>query len=107
VKLGQFALASPSADVKVLPVLLPKLRSEFPDMEFNLRSMSSRAELIAALLKHKIDAAFLRRPLLKLELASAFILSERFIAVLPASHPLAKKERMSWRHRLFLPADYK
>jgi len=94
---------SPSADAKVLPVLLPRIRQEFPDMEFNLRSMSSRGELIASLVRREIDVAFLRGPLVEEELASAVILREHFVAVLPAQHALAKRKKVKLRELRSLP----
>ena len=50
-------------------------------MEFNLRSMSSRGELIASLVRRETDVAFLRGPLMEEELASAVILREHFVAL--------------------------
>jgi LysR family hca operon transcriptional activator len=94
---------SPAADAKVLPVLLPRIRQEFPDMEFNLRCMSSRGELIASLVRREIDVAFLRGPLLEEELASSVILREHFVAVVPGNHALAKREKVKLKELISLP----
>jgi LysR family hca operon transcriptional activator len=94
---------SPAADAKVLPVLLPRIRLEFSDMEFNLRCMSGRDELIASLVRREIDVAFLRGPLVEEELTSAVILREHFVAVLPGDHGLAKREKVKLQELISLP----
>jgi len=95
--------SSPSGDVKVLPRLLPALRADYPDVEFSLRSLASRDELITALLSREVDVAFLRAPVIHPDLATTFLFSEDFMAVLPASHPLALKSKLSLEDLRVLP----
>ncbi|MDR3762533.1 MAG: LysR substrate-binding domain-containing protein [Acidobacteriota bacterium] len=95
--------SSPSSDVKVLPKLLPAVRTEFPDLEFVLCSRSRRDELLAALLCREVDIAFLRAPLEHPELATTFILREKFMVVLPASDPRARQESVALKDLRDLP----
>jgi LysR family hca operon transcriptional activator len=89
--------------VKVLPRLLPALRADYPDVEFSLRSLSSRDELIAALANREVDIAFLRAPVVHPELATTFLFNEDFMAVLPSAHPLAMKSKLSLQDLRALP----
>ena len=95
--------SSPSSDVKVLPRLLPALRTEFPDLEFVLCSRSRRDELIAALLNREVDVAFLRAPLEHPDLATTFVLREKFMVVLPAHDPRAAQESVALKELRDLP----
>jgi LysR family hca operon transcriptional activator len=95
--------SSPSADVKVLPKLVPALRTEFPELEFKICCRTSRDELIKALLNHEVDVAFLRAPVNDPAIATTFLLREQFMVVLPATHSLASKESLSLEDLRGLP----
>jgi LysR family hca operon transcriptional activator len=71
-----------------LPEALRILRDEQPDIEITLSSQSS-PELAAALLRGKVDVAFLRRETPALGLAYKFLIKEPIVAVLPSGHRLA------------------
>lgn len=83
----------PAAEVRVFPVILPRLRLRFPEVNVELRSLPT-AEQEHALLRGEIDVAFMRRPVHSSELKSEVVLTEPLVVVLPASHPLAALERI-------------
>lgn len=84
----------PGAEGKVFSHFLPFLREKVPDIELSLRSMTSPEQLVA-LASSEIDVGFLRGPVDDPEITSEVIVHETFVAVLPASHPLAKSKRLS------------
>ncbi|SDI86515.1 LysR family transcriptional regulator [Nonomuraea jiangxiensis] len=74
----------------VLPGLLHAHRERFPDVRLEIREMTTAPQL-AALRERRIDAGLLREPPPdEPELKFMTVLSERFVAVLPAGHPLAR-----------------
>ncbi|TDG07266.1 DNA-binding transcriptional regulator HcaR [Paraburkholderia guartelaensis] len=84
----------PAAEIRVFPVILPRLRLRFPEVNVELRSLPT-AEQEDALLRGDIDVAFMRRPVLSPELRSEVVLTEPLVVVLPSGHPLAKQERIA------------
>jgi LysR family hca operon transcriptional activator len=74
-----------------LPEALRILREERPESEIALSSQSS-PELAGALMRGKIDAAFLRREEQATGLVFRPLISEPLVAVLPAGHRLAAKD---------------
>jgi LysR family hca operon transcriptional activator len=80
-----------------LPETLRILRDEQPDVEITLSSQSS-PDLAAALLRGKVDVAFLRRETPALGLAYKFLIKEPIVAVLPSGHRLAA-------HKTIRPQD--
>jgi LysR family transcriptional regulator, hca operon transcriptional activator len=62
-----------------------------PDVEFALSSQSS-PELALALMRGKVDVAFLRRDTQTTGLAFKFLIKEPLIAVLPTGHRLAARK---------------
>lgn len=79
----------PAAEIRVFPVILPRLRLRFPDVNVELRSLPT-AEQEHALLRGDIDVAFMRKPVLAAGLQSEVVLVEPLVVVLPNAHPLAK-----------------
>ena len=71
----------------LLPLVLRDFGRAFPGVKLDLRELTIPQQH-AALLKGDIDLAILRPPVDEAELASEIIMSERFVAALPASHPL-------------------
>src|SRR5262249_12656086 len=71
-----------------LPEALRILREEEPGIEITLSSQSS-PELASALMRGKVDVAFLRREAQATGIAFKFLIKEPLVAVLPAGHPLA------------------
>jgi LysR family transcriptional regulator, hca operon transcriptional activator len=74
-----------------LPEALRILREEEPSIEITLSSQSS-PELAAALMRGKIDVAFLRRETQAPGVTFRFLIKEPLIAVLPTGHHLAARK---------------
>lgn len=79
-----------SLALTVLPGLLRAYRDRFPQVEMEIREMTS-APQVTALRERVIDVGLLREPPDELGLATETILTEEFVAVLPAAHPLAAR----------------
>jgi DNA-binding transcriptional LysR family regulator len=79
-----------------LPAAIEAYRRRYPKVELRLREMSTQAQ-IAALLDGTLDLAFLRDgdPTEGIEIAKLF--EEPFVAVLPATHALARKRGLRVR----------
>ena len=74
-----------------LPEALRILRGEQPDIEITLASQSS-PELAGALMRGKVDVAFLRREKDAPGIAFRPLIKEPLVAVLPAGHRLAAQK---------------
>ncbi|MGW2700452.1 LysR family transcriptional regulator [Streptomyces sp. NPDC001340] len=78
-----------SLALTVLPGLLRTFRQRFPDVHLDIHEMTT-APQIAALHDRTIDIGLLREPPAdEPEIGFRTVLSEPFVAVLPATHPLA------------------
>lgn len=86
----------PCAEVRIFPHILPVLRSQFPDLKVILKSLPNSQQL-QALLGGSIDVAFMRTPPPSHQADYETVLSERLIAVLPATHPLAGQKTLDIR----------
>ncbi|CAG9246843.1 DNA-binding transcriptional dual regulator HcaR [Paraburkholderia unamae] len=84
----------PAAEIRVFPVILPRLRLRYPDVNVELRSLPT-AEQEEALLRGDIDVAFMRRPVVSPTLRSEVVLTEPLVVVLPSGHPLARQQRIA------------
>ncbi len=73
-----------------LPAAIEAYRRRYPKVELRLRELSTSAQ-IAALLDGTLDLAFLRDgdPTEGIQIGT--LLRERYVAVLPESHPLARR----------------
>jgi LysR family transcriptional regulator, hca operon transcriptional activator len=76
------------AEVMWLPEVLRILREEQPGIEITLSSQSS-PDLAGALMRGKVDVAFLRREAQAPGLTFKFLIKEPLVAVLPKNHRLA------------------
>jgi LysR family transcriptional regulator, hca operon transcriptional activator len=74
-----------------LPGALRVLRQERPDVDVTLSSQSS-PELAGALMRGKVDVAFMRREAQAPGLAFKFLIKEPLVAVLPSGHRLAARK---------------
>jgi LysR family hca operon transcriptional activator len=74
-----------------LPEVLRILRDEQPDIEITLASQPS-PELAGALMRGKVDVAFLRREKDAPGIAFKTMIREPLVAVLPAGHPLTAQK---------------
>ncbi|ARQ70095.1 LysR family transcriptional regulator [Streptomyces marincola] len=80
-----------SLALTVLPGLLGRFRERYPDVRLDVREMTSAPQL-TALRERDIDVGLLREPPAdRAGLRFATVLTEPFVAVLPASHPLAAR----------------
>jgi LysR family transcriptional regulator, hca operon transcriptional activator len=79
-----------------LPEALRILREEQPDIEITLASQSS-PELAGALMRGKVDVAFLRREKDSPGITFKPLIKEPLVAVLPADHPLAAAKEVRVR----------
>ncbi|SRR5579871_5089909 len=78
-----------SAIHRVIPALIPPFRSEYPGVELVLSEATS-VRIIAMLHEEALDIGIVRTPLLQSHDATLrTVQRDRFIAVLPSSHPLA------------------
>jgi DNA-binding transcriptional LysR family regulator len=81
-----------SLALTVLPGLLRTFRQRYPDVQLDIREMTT-APQIAALQDGTIDVALLREPPAdETGLGFETLLSEPFVAVLPSTHPLATRQ---------------
>jgi LysR family hca operon transcriptional activator len=80
-------------EVVWLPEALRILREEEPGLEITLSSQPS-PELAGALMRGKVDVAFLRRETPSPGLAFKFLIKEPLVAVLPAGHRLAARREI-------------
>lgn len=80
-------------EVMWLPEALRILREEAPGVEITLASQSS-PELAGALMRGKVDVAFLRREAPAPGLAFRFLIKEPLVVVLPANHRLAGRKEI-------------
>ena len=80
-------------EVVWLPHALHIIREEAPGVEIMLSSQSS-PELALALMRGKMDVAFIRRETQTVGLSFRFLIKEPLIAVLPADHPLASRKKI-------------
>lgn len=80
-------------EVTWLPHLLRMIREEAPEIEVTLCSQSS-PELALALMRGRLDVAFLRPEKQSLGLSFKLLAKEPLIAVLPAGHHLASHKKI-------------
>lgn len=80
----------------VLPGVLRAFRDRCPEVELEIREMTT-APQTAALLAGAIDVGLMREPPDEPGLAVRPVLSEGFVAVLPAAHPLAARRTVPLR----------
>jgi LysR family transcriptional regulator, hca operon transcriptional activator len=80
-------------EVVWLPHALRIIREEAPGVEIILSSLSS-PELALALMRGKMDVAFLRRETQTVGLSFRFLTKEPLIAILPADHRLASRKKI-------------
>jgi LysR family hca operon transcriptional activator len=100
---GQIAIGClPGVEGKVFSRVLPLMQTRYPDVALSLQNLHS-PEQLAALENGEIDAGFLRGPITNPEIASEVFLREPIVALVPASHALAKCKRIPVRSLATLP----
>ncbi|AEX21815.1 MULTISPECIES: DNA-binding transcriptional regulator HcaR [Vibrio] len=84
----------PSAEVNVLPEVLPLLRLENPDMQIELSSVIT-TEQESQILDGQLDVGFMRNPVISPFVERIVVFSEPLIVMLPVSHPLVSHSEIS------------
>ncbi len=84
----------PAASYSLLPSVIGTARKALPGVDLAVTEMQS-LEQIEALTAGRIDLGFVRPMVKRPELDSACLLRERFIAAVPAEHPLAARETLT------------
>jgi DNA-binding transcriptional LysR family regulator len=77
-----------------LPAAIQSFRHRYPKVELRLRELVTSAQ-IAALLNGQIDLAFLRDGDPTEGIRITTLLKEKYVAVLPEAHPLARRRTLS------------
>jgi DNA-binding transcriptional LysR family regulator len=85
-----------TATYEVLPRLLRRFRARKPAVRLELVELRSALQL-EALRAGRIEIGFACGPLAHGELVERVLATERFVAAVPRSHPLAKRERLRLR----------
>jgi LysR family transcriptional regulator, hca operon transcriptional activator len=84
---------NPSAEVKIIPSLLPIFEERFRDIRVVLHSLPT-VEQIASLRNRAIDIGFMREIDDHADLVTETVLRENILVVLPANNSLAELERI-------------
>lgn len=84
-----------SAIHRVLPALIPAFHDRYPSVELVLTESTS-ARILSQLREEALDVGIVRTPLLQPHGAMQHVLQrDRYVAALPATHPLAGRGRLS------------
>jgi DNA-binding transcriptional LysR family regulator len=86
--------APPSIMLSALPAIIRRYRRHYPAVQFTLLELSTAA-LEQAVRSGELDVGFLRETSPTDPLKSQVIFKERVVAVLPAAHALAARNRVS------------
>jgi DNA-binding transcriptional LysR family regulator len=87
----------PSVMLTALPAIIRQYREQYPEVQFTLREMSTSA-VAAALEAGQLDVGLLREVTRVGDVEAEVVLREPVVAVIPATHPLAARARLSLRH---------
>lgn len=83
-----------SAAHAVLPSVMTRFRSRSPEVQIELREMTTSQQILA-LLSRQIDIGLVRSPAPQPGLEVAILVWERFLAALPHKHRLARMKRIA------------
>ncbi|WP_204526160.1 DNA-binding transcriptional regulator HcaR [Citrobacter cronae] len=84
----------PSAEVNLLPKVLPLFRLKQPDMHIELVSLIT-TEQEEKILRGELDVGLMRHPVYSPELDYLELIHEPLVVVLPVNHPLANEKAIS------------
>ncbi len=87
---------TPTATYEVLPPLLHALRKRAPEVRLSLVELRSALQ-VEALRTGRIEIGFACGPIEDEAIAEHVLARERFVAVLPEHHPLAKRKKLRTR----------
>ena len=85
---------TPTATYTVLPELISRFQSRYPQVEIEMLELATEAQ-VTALNQNEIDLGFLHPPIDSRGLEIYPLLSEEFVAVLPPQHHLVSKQSLS------------
>lgn len=93
-KAGDLSVGTfPSADVRILPVVRPRVAEHMPDLRLILHSKYA-VEPLSGLQSGKLDAAFMRDPDDASGLEVIELLREEIVMILPSHHALARRKKV-------------
>ncbi|QMV19005.1 LysR family transcriptional regulator [Granulicella sp. 5B5] len=93
-EVGQLRIAFvSSAALEIVPHIVTLARRKLPEVSLDIRNMRTSLQL-QSFRDNAIDVGFLRLPLQDDSLRLQVIHREPFVIVLPASHPLARRDRI-------------
>jgi DNA-binding transcriptional LysR family regulator len=93
-EIGHLAIGlSPTADLIVLPRILPEFRKRFPAIDLTLYGLSAKDQ-IAAIHENRLQVGLVRLPGDDKQLTAEPLMREPLIAVLPEGHRLASYQRI-------------
>jgi DNA-binding transcriptional LysR family regulator len=93
-EVGQLRIAFvSSAALEIVPRIVTLARRKLPEVSLDIRNMRTSVQL-QSFRDNTIDIGFLRLPLQDDSLRLQVIHREPFVIVLPASHPLARRDRI-------------
>jgi molybdate transport repressor ModE-like protein len=99
VRLGTYQ----SIGVHVLPALLPRVRAAFPHVDVQLRESASDFELLDLVERGELDLTFCMLPVEEGPFATAELLDDPYLLVVPLDSPLADRRRVTVRQIAALP----
>lgn len=86
-----------SASARILPVMLPHFRAEWPDIEVSLHNVLDISGLERSVLAGDLDIAFSELDWIGPDLESVQLLIDPFVALVDRAHPLAKRKHVGWK----------
>ena len=92
----------PGVEGKLFSRVVPILLRNYPDVQIIFRTLSSPEQELA-LQNHEINVGFLRGPIRDNDITSEVFAREKILAILPAKHPFAEKDRVSLQMLSSLP----
>jgi DNA-binding transcriptional LysR family regulator len=92
-----------SVGAEILPSLLPRFASEWPQVEVELRESGSDAELLDLVERSELDLTFCMLPPEEGPFTAVELLADPYVLVLPPDSPLADRQRVTVRDIAALP----
>jgi len=92
-----------SIGIHILPLLLPRFRTAWPQVEVTLRESASDFELLDLVERGELDLTFCMLPPSEGPFAAVELLADPYVLVLPSGSPLANKRRLRVRDIAAMP----
>ena len=84
-----------SVGVRILPQLLPRFRARWPDVDIQLRESARDVELLDLVERGELDLTFCMLPPEEGPFASAELIADPYVLVVPRGSPLASRRRVT------------